>query len=175
MIPDTLGPLSRPLALHTVTPAGTEVRVEATEDERAALARDLDLPAIHSLVARLRVVGHPDRISVTGRVKARLDQVCVVTLEPFETELDEEVEVEFQTPERRRPGGRVLDLDPDAVPVDEIASDRIDLGTITSEFLALGLDPYPRKPGVAFENPAEPAGDSPFARLASLRPDEPKP
>lgn len=172
MIPDQVGPLSRPLALHAVTPAGSEIRVEATEAERAALARDLDLPAIHALTARLRVVGHPDRIRVTGRVSARLDQVCVVTLEPFETRLDEEVEVEFQLPDRRRPGSRELDLDPDAVPVDEIAGDRIDLGTITAEFLALGLDPYPRKPGTAFEAPPEPAGsDSPFARLASLRGD----
>lgn len=175
MSPDFLGPLSRPLALHTVTPAGVEVLVVATEAERAALARDLDLPAIHRLEARLRIVGHPDRIRVTGRVKARLDQVCVVTLEPFETEVDEEVEVEFQSPDRRRSGSRALDLDPDAVPVDEITGDGIDLGTITSEFLALGLDPYPRKPGTAFETPAEPAAsDSPFARLASLRPEDGK-
>ena len=28
---------------------------------------------------------------------------------------------------------------------------QIDLGALAAEFLALGLDPYPRKPGVAFD------------------------
>ena len=35
-----------------------------------------------------------------------------------------------------------------------------------SEFFALGLDPYPRKPGVAFEPPVEPEPQAtPFAVL----------
>ncbi|WP_375458460.1 DUF177 domain-containing protein [uncultured Enterovirga sp.] len=174
MTPDTLGPLSRPVPLHTITPAGVTMTVVATAPERDALAADLDLPALHALEGRFRLVGDPDRIRVTGTVTAQLDRLCVVTLEPFTTSLSEEVEVEFKAPDRRR-SGREIDVDPDEVPVDELLGDRIDLGTITSEFLALGLDPYPKKPGVAFEPPAEPAAsDSPFARLASLRPDETK-
>ena len=36
--------------------------------------------------------------------------------------------------------------------------------------VALGLDPYPRKPGVAFEEPkAQGATISPFARLAERK------
>ena len=35
-------------------------------------------------------------------------------------------------------------------PPDEIVNGQIDLGAITAEFLVLGLDPYPRKPGVDF-------------------------
>ena len=34
---------------------------------------------------------------------------------------------------------------------DPIVGGRIDFGVLTAEFLALGLDPYPRKPGMAFE------------------------
>jgi hypothetical protein len=61
-------------------------------------------------------------------------------------------------------------------PPDELVGDFVDLGSITAEFLALALDPYPRKPGISFESPqAADVRDSPFARLAELRPrkDEP--
>ena len=34
---------------------------------------------------------------------------------------------------------------------DPLVGGRIDFGALTAEFLALGLDPYPRKPGIAFE------------------------
>jgi len=44
---------------------------------------------------------------------------------------------------------------------------------VAAEFLALALDPYPRKPGVEFESPqpeAEPDEKaSPFAALAKLK------
>ena len=36
-------------------------------------------------------------------------------------------------------------------PPDEIVNGKIDLGAVAAEFLALGLDPYPRKPGVDFD------------------------
>ena len=55
-------------------------------------------------------------------------------------------------------------------PPDEIVNGQIDLGALTAEFLALGLDPYPRKPGVDF-NYRDPADekDSPFAALSKLK------
>ena len=43
----------------------------------------------------------------------------------------------------------------------------VDLGALATEFLILGLDPYPRKPGAVFEPPRERAADEgPFAALA---------
>ena len=51
---------------------------------------------------------------------------------------------------------------------DPVIDGRIELGALTAEFFALGLDPYPRKPGVEFVAPAESArSDSPFAALAA--------
>ena len=50
---------------------------------------------------------------------------------------------------------------------DPVIDGKIDLGALAQEFFALGLDPYPRKPGVAFEQGAESApADSPFSALA---------
>ena len=48
-------------------------------------------------------------------------------------------------------------------PPDPIIGGKIDLGALASEFLALGLDPYPRKPGAKFQ-PAGETGTPPDAR-----------
>lgn len=175
MTPDSVGPLSRPFPLHRVTPAGVETRVDANEAERGALAADLGLPAIHRLEGRFRLAGGRDRIALTGRVSASIEQTCVVTLEAFPSDVDEEVEMTFATPDPRHRSTppEELELSMESDPPEELLGDTIDLGAITAEFLALGLDAYPRKPGIVFETPdGEAEGGSPFAKLAQLRPKE---
>ena len=57
-------------------------------------------------------------------------------------------------------------------PPDPLIGGVVDLGACISEFLTLALDPYPRKPGAQFNEPA-PAADaetSPFAKLRTLTP-----
>ena len=56
-------------------------------------------------------------------------------------------------------------------PPDVIVDGKIDLGALTAEALALALDPYPKKPGVAFVDVMEPEdlSESPFAALARLK------
>lgn len=168
MSPDASGPLSRPLAVDQLPARGLDTTVEATPAEREALARDFGLPAVHSLVGSFHVRGDTRRLKVTGRVRARVDQTCVVTLDPFEAEVDEKVDVDFTEAVDREPLSEEVEITDDMP--DEIVGGRIDLGALTAEFLALGLDPYPKKPGVAFEAP-EGSGDdgSPFAALKSLK------
>lgn len=174
MTPDAVGPFSRPFPLHRVTAAGTDATVEATQAERAALAADLALPAIHRLEGRFRLTGSQDRVLVRGRVSASIEQTCGVTLEAFPTTVEEDVEVTFAaSPDLRRagPAPEEVELSLENDPPEEIVGNAIDLGAVTAEFLALGLDPFPRKPGVTFEAPdGESDRDSPFARLAELRP-----
>lgn len=175
MTSDPVGPLSRPFAVHRVTPEGTAEEVEASQAEREALARDLGLPAIHALVGRYRISGGARRVRVVGRIEASLDQICVVTLEPFTNSLAEDVEVEFAAPEDprgRREEPQDTEVEADLDQPEPLVGDRIDLGAITAEFLALGLDPYPRKPGAVYAAPdAKAASESPFAQLARLKPD----
>jgi hypothetical protein len=46
----------------------------------------------------------------------------------------------------------------------------VDLGGLAVEFLLLGIDPYPRKPGVVFEATSiGEASSHPFAALAKLK------
>lgn len=170
MTPDSVGPLSRPFPLHRIKPEAVDVVVEATAEERAQLAADFGLPSILALEGRFRVSGTADRVRVVGVVSARIEQICVITLDRFESLVDEEVELEFQPEGAGSSHGSTLDLDLDHDPLEELTGDRIDLGAVTAEFLALGLDPYPRKPGVAFDPPAgEATADSPFAELGQLQ------
>jgi hypothetical protein len=47
---------------------------------------------------------------------------------------------------------------------------KVDLGGLATEFLILGLDPYPRKPGAVFQPPADTSVDEgPFAGLNALK------
>ena len=55
-------------------------------------------------------------------------------------------------------------------PPEPLREGAVDLGALATEFLLLGIDPYPRKPGAVFDAP--PAGDPsshPFAALAALK------
>ncbi|MGH6971182.1 MAG: DUF177 domain-containing protein, partial [Caulobacteraceae bacterium] len=54
-------------------------------------------------------------------------------------------------------------------PPDVLGSDQIDLGGYVIEHRSLAIDQFPRKPGVAFEAPAEAPAASPFAALAKLK------
>jgi uncharacterized metal-binding protein YceD (DUF177 family) len=168
MTPESVGPLSRPVSVERLPDEGLEVLVEASPEERAALAKDFKLPAIHALTGRFRLRGSGERIHVEGAVNAKVSQICVVTLDAFESEIEEEVEVDFA-----RPGSIAaarLAADPDHDPPDELSGDHIDLGALTAEFLALGLDPYPRKPGASFSFETGEAGpESPFAGLKNLK------
>ncbi len=167
LTPESVGPLSRPVSVDRLPPEGLEEAVVATPEECAALAEDFKLPAIHALAGRFKLDGSPRRVRVTGRIEATITQICVVTLDPFDSVLTEDVAVDFAQPDEHAaaPG-------PDDDPPDEIVNGRIDLGALTAEFLVLGLDPHPRKPGVTFEpDQAEPGPESPFAALKRLRPE----
>jgi hypothetical protein len=93
----------------------------------------------------------------------------VVTLEPLESEIDEAVDLVF------RPGvddgaSAEMSLDTDEPEIELLVDGVIDLGALATEFLILGIDPYPRKPGAVFEAPStsEPFA-GPFAGLAALQ------
>ena len=162
------GPLSRRISIHRLPAEGDEVVVEAGPEERAALARDLDLVSLDALVGRFRLAASPaggHGITVTGRVEAEIVQTCVVTLEAFASRVAEAVEVAFAEGEPIRDAD-VEEAEDVDLP-DPIVDGTIDLGGLTAEFLALGLDPYPRKPGAAFAFEAE-AQESPFAALKGL-------
>jgi hypothetical protein len=145
--------------------------IEATPAEREALASFLKLPAIDALTATLRLEpwgGGGAR--ATGALHCALTQICVVSLEPFPATVDEAVDVRFapQAALDSKPAAakETFSLADEDEP-DPIIDGKIDLGALAAEFFALGLDPYPRKPGATFEQSTKSeATDSPFSALA---------
>jgi uncharacterized metal-binding protein YceD (DUF177 family) len=110
-------------------------------------------------------------VHVTGRVVARVGQNCVVTLEPIENTVEEVIDLDFVPPTGgdEVKGQHKRELDDDELP-EPLVGGSLDLGALATEFLILGIDPYPRKPGVEFAPPPEnDTGDRPFAALESLK------
>lgn len=172
-------PLSRPVIVTALPPGGKDIVVEADAAERNVLAQAFGIVAVNALRGHFTLKPSGATVLVTGTVEGEVVQTCTVSLESFEAPVRESVDLQFM-PEggiedwtaRHRPDPS-LDLAYEIDPPDAIRDGRIDLGAVTAEFLALGLDPYPRKPGTAFEpDPAVAEKDpSPFAALAKLKKD----
>lgn len=164
--------LSRPVDVRRLPGDGETVTIDAGAAEREALARELGIPAIERLHAELTVTPKRGGARVRGHVSATVVQTCVVSLDPFEAVVEEDVGVRFSRQKAPPPGA---EIDLDAVSEDgpePLEGDIIDVGALAAEHLALGLDPYPRMPGVTFEDiveaPEDEARPSPFAGLAGL-------
>ena len=168
-------PWSVPLPVSDVLEAGRRAEIEADAPVRAAIAALAGVRDLPRLQASFDVTRDGrGGLRVTGRVCATVGQICVVTLEPMQTEIDEPVDLIF-TP----PGGpSALDLASAGAAQVEVSEDTpeplvggaVDLGALATEFLILALDPYPRKPGAAFAPPAaRDEGSHPFAALQALK------
>lgn len=160
---------SVPLALSDVPESGRHFDLVADAQVRAAVAKHAGLAALPRLEASFDVTLHGrGGLHVVGRVSATVGQICVVTLEPLENEIDESIDLVFM-PAGALVGGAEIEVP--AVDVPEVLlGGGIDLGAIATEFLILGLDPYPRKPDATFQG--SPVGDDaahPFAALAALK------
>jgi uncharacterized metal-binding protein YceD (DUF177 family) len=164
---------SRPLRVDRVPEVGSVEEIAAEPEELVRLAQRLGLPGMAALSASLQV----DRargggVHVRGHLAADLTQTCVVTLEDFPVSISVPVD-RYYMPASVLAG----DEHPEDEDIDPIENGEIDLGELVAETLALSLDPYPRKPGVAFlENSATGDEESetqmkPFAELARLRRD----
>lgn len=161
--------------LHEVNRGPVSLTFAPDEAERAGIARDLGLVAVPALKAEVTVKPWLDGAEVLGRFRATVGQTCVVTLDDFDAELAGEFTV------RLVPAGSVnapaealgeIELDAEADdPPDVVEGDVIDVGAYVIEHLALSLDPYPRKPGAAFDYQPPAEETSPFAALKALKGD----
>jgi hypothetical protein len=156
----------KPVAIMTVT---------AEAPERDILARRMGIEGIDRLEAdlTLEILPGKERLRLSGRLRAALRQLCVVTLEPLQAAVDEEFTVIY--------AGSVEDTDEvmiagagDAARDDAWdepwPGDTLDVGEAVAQQLALAIDPYPRAPGAVAEPAADagPTPSRPFAALSSM-------
>jgi hypothetical protein len=159
--------------LHDVPESGRRYELTADEATRAATAPAAKVSAIERMQAVFQVTRRGrQRLHVVGNVSATVRQTCVVTLEPIENEIDEAVDLVFDPAAATLPiGTQRHDIGIDAPdPPEPLIDGMVDLGAVATEFLVLGIDPYPRRPEAALEAPPDAgSGAGPFAALAALR------
>jgi Large ribosomal RNA subunit accumulation protein YceD len=182
---DSENPWSVPIAVAQIPDTGLHREFAANSSERSALAALGGLREVQSATASLDLTPMREgRVHVVGRVKARVGQTCVVTLDPIENEIDEAIDLIFAPPEQVPALADLVDEAADGDveipdPPEPIVDGLIDLGRLAADALFLGVDPHPRKPGAVFDLPPTPDDpeDHPFAALKALKPavDSPDP
>jgi uncharacterized metal-binding protein YceD (DUF177 family) len=150
-----------------------KIHLEPEATIRAAIAKKLGLESLPRLTADLTITSWLDGAEILGRFDAVVEQVCGVSLDPFEQPLTGNIDVRLvpagspNTP--ADPLGEVVVDEDTPDPPDVLEGEVIDLAGYIIEHLALEIDPFPRKPGAAFDYQPPAPEDSPFAVLKALK------
>ena len=171
-------PFRRPMQVATLSRHNeTQFRVAAEPGELAALADYLGVLRVDRLtLAGFISPEENDGWRVRGRLVARVDQACVVTLVPLHARHESEVERLYLPAEHLAEGPeiRVFHDEHDAP---DPYLDSIDPAELAVETLALLIEPYPRAEGAELDSSYERLdfADSeretkrPFAALVALK------
>ena len=147
---------------------GGHFKLAANEHERREIAKRLKTPSVEKLEGVMRVSVTKSEIVIAGALDAELTRECVASLEPMTEHVAEDFDILF------------LRAAPESDPVENEAAEwtapevheanRLDIGELLVQQLALAMAPFPRRPDA--ESLAErygAGGDvSPFAGLAGL-------
>jgi len=162
-----------PIRLAEIGRGAKTFDLAADAETRAKIASRLGLKSLPSLTAHLVIGPWLDGAEIHGRFDAVVEQVCGVSLDPFEQNLGGLVDVRVvpagspNAPQESL-GEVVLEADlPD--PPDVLEGDSIDLAEYLVEHLALEIDPFPRKPDAVFDYVPDSKEESPFAILKALK------
>jgi hypothetical protein len=167
-------PWSVSVAIEDVPEQGRHVELHADAQTRQALAKLAGVLEVSDLTASFDLTRRGrDGLHVTGAIEATVRQTCVVTLEPLTNTVHESVDLLFEPPIDggdgiHHPAAAAAD---EVDPPEPLFGGKVDLGAIATEFLLLGIDPYPRRADARFEAPhgEDAEGAHPFAALRSLK------
>jgi cytochrome b pre-mRNA-processing protein 3 len=170
--PNSNAPWHIPLAVEEIAETGQHFDLVADASVRAAVAQVAGLRDLPRFQASFDVSRQGSGgLHVVGSVSATVGQTCVVTLEPLANEVEETIDLVFEPP-RGVEQSAETEVQHQSVKWDEpepLVGGVVDLGVLATEFLILGLDPYPRKPGAVFEPPRDAKREEgPFAALGRL-------
>ena len=181
--------LERIIDIDRMGPNGAALEITASDSERAALAKRFGFLGLPTFSARVTVDRRPGGLVVVeGRLRGRIVQACILTLDPVSQDLDDTFRIVFKqdlAEERDPESGEAL-VSAHADSPEPLPGNLLDVGEIVAEQLSLAADPYPRRQGVRLEDVMpKPRGGSregragrqerrhPFAGLAALR-DKPR-
>ena len=155
--------------------SGDRIDLSADEQACAEIAHRLGLLGLDRLEAHAVLERDAAEIRATGRLRASLQQPCVITGDPVAAQIDEPFELLFRPePTDVRPDEEI-ELSPEDCDVVFHDGATIDLGAAIADTLALSIDPYPRSAGAdaALKEAGvlSEAEAGPFAALAKLKRD----
>jgi uncharacterized metal-binding protein YceD (DUF177 family) len=168
-------PWSVPVAVDDIPDSGMHVEIDAPAAVRAQVLAVVEglstVREIHSLSGVFDLQRRGGRVHVEGRVRAKVGQTCVVTLEPIDSDIDEPVDLMFApTHAEMTPSDAEFEVSLQGDPPEPLTGGTVDLGALAIEFLVLGIDPYPRKSDVEFGTvTVGEEGPKPFAALEALK------
>lgn len=148
--------------------------IEASESERAELARRFDLPVLHTLTAEVSFTPVGEAVEARGHIRASFDQCCALSSEPFANTLDEQFTVRFVLTLAAHDEQEEIEFTSDAPDEIEYDGAAFDIGEAVAQSFGLALDPYAEGPNAdAARREAgildETVPSGPFAALAALK------
>lgn len=152
---------------------GSTVELEASEAERAALAKRFGLVRIDRLTARIDLEREEAGASAKGRLTAAVVQSCAVSGEDLPVSIDEPVNLHFIPAGGPSAPDEEIELEAEELDEIEFTGSLFDLGEALAQTLALAIDPYAVGPNA--EEARRKAGlldrdsSGPFAALAALK------
>ncbi len=151
---------SRLVTAEDLKPGVIERSFSPNTEESAALAQRFGVTAVRDVTADvvLRRKGRSHIVVLEGRLKAEVEQPCVVTLEPVTETLEEQFVLRFTLDpaqaalDSAESAGLEVMIDPEADDPPEPAGPRgIDVGEAVAQQLSVAISPYPRAQGLASE------------------------
>lgn len=119
-----------------------------SDSDLAELAERFGLNAIRSLTAIVEIQDKGPRqgVLLKGKIKADLDQHCVVSNDPVPSNIDTDLYLRLVGPEElERLDEAEAFLDPEADEYDALEGDEINLGEVVAQTVSMSLDQFPRK------------------------------
>ncbi|WP_336279199.1 DUF177 domain-containing protein [Bartonella sp. CB175] len=148
--------LAYPISVRSLPAKGIKVHICADQQECAHLAKNHGLIEVKFCDGEFNILPSKERgVRVKGLLRACIVQSCVITLEPLENILHENIDVIFVPEDSNLAKPKIsedtneLFLDADGMdPPEVFYGDKINIGAVMEEFFELSIDHYPRKAGV---------------------------
>ena len=165
------GELERIVKLDRL-PSGA-MTIEASANERSALAARFGLPAIHALTAEIALEPAGAAIDARGRMRAVFDQNCAIADTPFANTMDVPLAIRFVPALALGSEDEAIEFAGDQPDEIEYEGAALDLGEAVAQSFGLALDPYATGPEADIARAEagivdEGAPSGPFAILKNL-------
>ncbi len=158
--------LSHILEIRTLSEKPSCIKWQATAAECKELAQRLKVQQVRHFCVQI-TAKNADLITIKGHITAEVIQACVVTGAPVGQMIDDTFEEFFCEKSKHK---NEIDIDMDTPDVTPVEGGKIDLGELATQYLILGLDPYPRQKEATFSDKVEDdSRPNPFSVLKKLK------